>query len=246
MFSFFRSDKNQLPDLSFIGVDMHSHLLPGLDDGLQTMEDTLSFMQYLRDMGYQKFICTPHILHGVHPNSPETILPALEAVRAALKEKNIDIQVEAGAEYMIDQEFQMAVENGDRLLTFGKNYILVEMSYITDSPYLQKVIFDLRMMGLQPILAHPERYTYYHHRFQQYEDLRNRGCLFQINLLSLSGYYGKHVKKVAEKLVKNNMVEFIGTDMHHANHLNATIHFTKGKKFKKILEKTQLMNKSLL
>ncbi len=245
MFSFLSSSKSS-PDLSFIGADMHSHLLPGIDDGLQKMEDTISFIKQLHTLGYQKLICTPHIFAGVHPNSPETILPVLASVREKLQQLEIPVSIEAAAEYMIDHEFEQAVQRGDQLLTFGDNYILIEMSYMAASPYLQKVIFELKLAGLQPILAHPERYSFYHPQFQQYQELKDRGCLFQINMLSLCGYYGKQVKNVAKKLLKNKMVEFVGTDMHHQNHLHVLQQFAKDKKLYGFLENAGLLNSTLL
>src|SRR5690349_24969479 len=105
MLSFFRSSKAE-PDLSFIGADMHSHLLPALDDGLKTMEETISFIQSLHSIGYQKFICTPHIISDIHPNNPGTILPRLDEVRAALKKQDIPVQIDAAAEYMVDIDFE--------------------------------------------------------------------------------------------------------------------------------------------
>jgi len=245
MFGLFKSSKVK-PDLSFIGVDMHSHLLPGLDDGLKTMDDTVAFVKELHALGYEKLICTPHILSDVHPNSPSTILPRLEEVRAALAENNVPVKIEAAAEYMIDHEFEQTIKRGDKLLTFGKNYILIEMSYLAASPNLDQVVFDLRVAGLQPIFAHPERYNYYHPKFEQYEKLKNMGCLLQVNLLSLSGYYGKPIKKIAEKLITEGMIDFIGTDMHHHNHLNATKHFVGHKDFYKLTKKMLLKNRMLL
>ena len=244
MFSFFNSRKHNA-DLSFISADMHSHLLPGLDDGLQKMEDTISFIKQLHSLGYEKLICTPHIFAGVHPNSPETILPVLESVREVLRNRDIRVTIEAAAEYMIDHEFGQAVSRGDQLLTFGDKYILIEMSYMAPSPYLNQVVFELKLAGYQPVLAHPERYSFYHRQFQQYEELKDRGCLFQINLLSLSGYYGKPVMKIAEKLLKNKMVEFVGTDMHHQNHLHVMQQFAKDKKLYTLLENAALLNNTL-
>ncbi len=245
MFSFF-SNRKITSDLSFIGVDMHSHLLPALDDGLQKLNDTIAFVKEMQALGYQKLICTPHILPGVHPNTPETILPALELVRTALKEAQIPVAIEAAAEYMIDHEFAELVKNKSRLLTFGDNYILVEMSYVEPSSYLQQVFFDLKLEGLHPILAHPERYNYYHQNFQQYVELKDRGFLFQLNLLSLSGYYGKPIKNIAKKLLKNRMIDFVGTDMHHQNHLHTLQQFSKDTEFYKLLKDVPLLNKSLL
>ena len=213
MFSLFKK-KSEPADLSFIGTDMHSHLLPGLDDGLKTLEESVRFIKELHALGYKKLICTPHILNGVHDNSQQTILPALELVRDALKKEHIPVSIEAAAEYMVDHEFELLVEKNYPLLTFGKNYILIEMSYVAASPNIKNVIFQLKLAGLQPILAHPERYNYYHHNFEAYSDFKDRGCLLQVNFLSLSGYYGPHVKQTAEKLMNKGLIDFIGTDMH--------------------------------
>jgi protein-tyrosine phosphatase len=247
MFNLFGGSKTSHPDLSFLSVDMHSHLLPGLDDGLQTLDQTMAFMQQLKDMGYQKLICTPHILSDMHPNTPETILPKLDLVRNELSKRGIDMPVEAAAEYMIDLDFERLIESGKPLLTFTpKNYILIEMSYLAQSPNFEKIIFELQMKGLKPIFAHPERYTYFHSQFSKYERLIELGCLLQVNLLSLSGYYGKEVKSAANLLFKKGMVSFLGTDMHHDRHLHMLKDLVVKKDFLSTVSKAELMNKTLL
>ena len=245
MFSFFKKTNDLSLNLSFLEVDMHSHLLPDIDDGLTSIEDTIEFAKQLQDLGYKKLICTPHILPGVHDNSPEIILPKLAAVRQAFKENNIDIEIEAAAEYMVCPEFQDAINNGDKLLTFGNNYILIEMSYAAPSQNIAQVIFDLKIKGYRPILAHPERYNYYLNNYEIFEEFIGRGCLLQINLLSLTGFYGKPVQKAAEYLVKNKLVSFIGTDMHHAGHLAMTKTIATSIKFHKIIKELDLKNKNL-
>jgi len=246
MFKLFGSSKVARPDLSFLGADMHSHLLPGLDDGLKTMDETMAFMQELQQMGYQKLICTPHILSDMHPNTPSTILPKLEMVRTELVKRNINISVEAAAEYMIDLEFEQLIDSGAPLLTFGqKNYILIEMSYLAPSPNLEKIIFNLQMKELKPVFAHPERYTYYHGRFSNFTRLIDLGCVLQVNALSLSGYYGKEVKKVAEALFKNEMVSFLGTDMHHDKHMGMFKELVVKKDFLSIVSNAGLLNNTL-
>ena len=244
-FSFFKK-QTVTPDLSFIGVDMHSHLLPGIDDGLKTVEETVAYVKDLHALGYKKLICTPHILNGVHNNTPETIGAALEIARKALEEEGVPVILEAAAEYMIDDEFEKLIKAKNKLLTFGNNYILIEMSYLDTPLNLNEVLFDLQMQGYRPILAHPERYNFYHKNFKKYEDFRDRGILFQLNLLSLSGYYGKEVKKVSEKLIDAKMIEFIGTDMHHINHLNATKAFVETKDFYDLVKGIPFMNSKLL
>ena len=245
MFSLFRSSKTT-PDLSFISVDMHSHLLPGLDDGLQEIEQTIQFIKELQQLGYKKLICTPHILSGVYNNSPEIILPKLELVKLALEENKIDIQVEVAAEYMVDADFEAYINEGLPLLTFGKNLILIEMSYAAPSNNIEQVIFQLRLKGLQPVLAHPERYLYYLSKPEQYERFSDLGCLLQINILSLLGYYGEPSKHIAQNLLKKNRVSFVGTDMHHDNHMSALKELVSRKNFYKLFENIELKNKELL
>lgn len=246
MFSLFK--KKITPDLSFIGVDMHSHLLPGLDDGLKDMESTVEFIRELHGLGYTRLICTPHIFAELYPNNPDTILPKLEAVRSALKENNIPVTVDAAAEYMVDTDMEELVKSGKPLLTFGKDkkLILIEMSYVAASPNIEQVIFALKLRGLQPVLAHPERYNFYHPDPEKYERMVELGCLLQVNLLSLLGYYGRPVKMAAEKLISKNMISLVGTDMHHINHLNALKDLATKKEFYKLMEKVNLLNKSIL
>lgn len=249
MFNFFtRPGKAVVPDLSFIGADMHSHLLPGIDDGLLEVAQTVQFIKDLQKLGYSKLICTPHVLSDLYPNSPATILPKLAMVQNALHEAGVNVNVEAAAEYMIDHEFTELIARSKKedLLTIGKDYILVEMSFLSPSPNFEKVIFDLQMMGLQPILAHPERYHYYHNQFEQYEHFKELGCKLQINLLSLSGAYGANVKKIAEKLLKSQMADFLGTDMHHEKHLAMLKQLATKKDFYDLISHAKLLNKTLL
>jgi protein-tyrosine phosphatase len=246
MFSLFSSSKKTTPDLSFLAADMHSHLLPGLDDGLQELEESISFIQQLQQMGYQKLICTPHILSDMYPNSPETILPKLELVRAALQEKNINVHVEAAAEYMVDLDFENYVDAGKPLLTFGKNLLLIEMSYAAASNNIENVIFNLKLKGFQPVLAHPERYNYYFGNIELFQRFIDLGCYLQINILSLLGYYGDAAKNTAQNLLKKNMVTLVGTDMHHENHMHALKDLTSKRSFYKLFENIQIRNKELL
>lgn len=244
-FSFFKP-RPVTPDLSFIGVDMHSHLLPGIDDGLKTPEQTVAFVKELHTLGYKKLICTPHVLSGVHDNTPETIGNALAIARKALEEAEVPVELGAAAEYMIDDGLERKIDAKEKLLTIGDNYLLVEMSYMAPPFNLNEVLFKLQMQGYKLILAHPERYNFYHRDFEKLENFRDRGILFQLNILSMAGYYGKEVKNVCEKLISAKMVEFIGTDMHHENHLKATKSFTATKDFYKLVKDIPLMNLSLL
>ena len=216
MFSIFKK-KNHVTDIEWLGVDMHSHLLPGIDDGSPDVEQSVRLIKSLNELGFSKFICTPHIFKELYPNTRETILLALNATKNALTQANINVNIEAAAEYMIDENFEIA--NG--LAVLPGNFILVEMSYLNESPNIEKVIFDLQIKGYRVILAHPERYNFYHldhARFHRYKDM---GVLFQLNLLSVTGYYGKEVKHASEYLLSKNCYDFAGSDLHHNKHLDA-------------------------
>jgi len=215
----FKSNKLKQPvDLSLIGVDMHSHLIPGIDDGCQTIEQSIELIRLLYNLGYKKLVTTPHIISDYFKNTPEIINRGLEKLKAALVEAQIPVKIEAAAEYMFDDGFKNKYKS-ENLLTFGKKYILIECSGFLPPEKLFDVLFELKLDGYNPILAHPERYGYWHDNFEHYVTLKDREILFQINIPSLTGVYSPEVKKICEKLIDNNMVEFAGTDMHDMEYL---------------------------
>lgn len=208
-------------DWGFVKTDIHSHILPGIDDGAQTLEESLALVDSMYRHGYRKMIATPHSSEDIYPNDTMTILERRDLLRKAVQEKGIDMQIDAAAEYMIDERFVKMVESGDPMLTIHDNRVLVEMSYLLESPYLHNGLFALQTHGYQPILAHPERYNFYHNTLDKYDELKEKGCLFQLNLIAFSGYYGKHVKKVATYLFEKGMYDYAGSDIHHTRHTNA-------------------------
>jgi protein-tyrosine phosphatase len=202
-------------------VDIHSHLLPGIDDGAKNLDDSIALIQKMSFYGIKHFITTPHILGDVYPNTPKIINNKLKLVQAELIKRNItDISIHAAAEYMIDEKFIEILEQEDNLLTLKDNLVLVEMSYYSPPLQLYDVLFKLQLKGYKPVLAHPERYFSYYKDFQSYYKLKNAGCLFQLDLLSLTQHYGKDVQQTAQKLLKENLFDFVGTDTHHSEHLN--------------------------
>ena len=200
-------------------VDIHSHLLPGIDDGAKNIEDSISLISKMYSYGIKNFITTPHVLGDLYPNSTQVILEKLDEVKKALSDKGYaDITINAAAEYMMDEQFVARLEKDD-ILTLKDNMILVEMSYFNAPINLYEILFEIQLKGYKPVLAHPERYNFYHNDFQSYYKLKKAGCLFQLNLLSLTEQYGTSVKKTAERLIKENLYDFVGTDTHHKNHL---------------------------
>ncbi len=219
MIHFFKPKKPFLRDLipdNF--VDIHSHLLPGIDDGATSIEDTAYLIKGLEKIGIKKFITTPHVMGEVWKNTSFEIKEKLLATTQELEFPNIDKRFKAAAEYMIDEEFRGLFKK-ELLLTLKDNYVLVEMSYISPSFQLYEILFELQSAGYQPILAHPERYNFYHHSLDDYKKLKNAGCLFQLNMLSAIGHYGEHVAKVSNSLLKEGLIDFIGSDLHHSRHL---------------------------
>lgn len=221
-------------------VDLHSHLLPGIDDGAKNLDNSVELILKMYSYGIKNIITTPHVLGDVYPNSSKIIKEKLEEVQQELKKRNInDVSIRAAAEYMMDEQFSKLLENED-ILTLKDNYVLVEMSYFSAPINLYDIIFEIQLKGYKPILAHPERYKFYHNDFQNYYKLKKAGCLFQLNLLSLTEQYGKGVQKITEKLLKEDLYDFVGTDTHHNNHLE----LLKKIGNKKILEKLKVLLKN--
>ncbi len=200
--------------------DMHSHLLPGLDDGAKTLEDSLSLIRQLRALGYTKLITTPHIMSGIHNNDAGTILPALDNLRKAVAEAGIEMELDAAAEYLMDDYFESLVDGREPLLTINGQYLLVEFSFVALPMNYRTIFFNLKMAGYEPILAHPERYMYLHGDLDFYHELQEAGVRLQLNILSLYGYYGSRVQKMALQLLEAGLVEFTGTDLHHQRHMD--------------------------
>lgn len=213
-------NNKKVADLSWMEIDIHNHILPSIDDGSKSIEQSLDLVQKLNKMGLKNFVCTPHVMEDVHPNTPETIGEAHLKLTQALKETDNDTKIKFSAEYMIDSGIEKWI-GSNQLCPLPSNYMLIEMSYLNESQALFKTIQDIQNLGLKPILAHPERYNYYHMNFNIYKQIKDAGCALQLNLLSISRYYGEHVKSTALTLIKSGMYDFVGTDLHHEKHLNA-------------------------
>ncbi|WDF68953.1 protein tyrosine phosphatase [Sphingobacterium oryzagri] len=217
---FSRKVEQNIHLLDWLTWDIHNHILPGIDDGSANIDQSLKLINGLKNLGIKGCVCTPHIMAGVHPNTPKTISGAYEQLKQELVRKNIDFQLEYAAEYMIDEDLAGQIAKGD-LCLLPNGHMLIEMSYLSESKALFHTIKSIKDKGYQPVLAHPERYNYFHHNFQIFKDIKNAGCLLQLNLLSVSRYYGQHVKNQALILIKSGMYDFVGTDMHHERHLAA-------------------------
>lgn len=243
LFKLFQRKKEE-PALPVL-IDMHSHILPGIDDGASNLDESLEIINGLISLGYKKAITTPHIMGDFFKNTPEIINSKLQELRDHLKQNNIDFHVEAAAEYYLDESFMQKINSNEPLLTFGNNYVLVETSYINEPSFLGEAIFILKSLGYRPILAHPERYIYLYSDFEKAVDIFNKDVLFQLNINSLSGYYSGAARQFAIKLIEKNMIHFIGTDCHGKRHIEALKKARQEKYYNKLLN-LNLFNNSLL
>lgn len=220
-------------------TDFHNHILPGLDDGAKNLDESLNLIEGFKSIGIQKIICTPHVMGDYYPNTPETINKALETVQ-----KVSDIEISASAEYMMDQTFLEIIEQKE-ILPLIDNNVLVEMSYFQAPINLHEILFRLQNNAFAPILAHPERYAYYHRNLGKYEDLKERGCKLQLNMLSLSGHYGSGIQKVAFLLLEKGLLDYIASDTHRIDHIEKLKKIKIKSKHKNLIEKLAENNKML-
>jgi tyrosine-protein phosphatase YwqE len=226
MFNLFRKNKpdyssSNMTGLLPVSVDMHSHILPGIDDGSPDTDTSVLLVKGLYDLGIRTCIATPHIIGDLYRNNNETIEEALSKLQKALVIADIPMQVSAAAEYMLDDYFMELLHQQIPLRTLHKNLLLTEIPYTSEPVNLQEIVFHIITSGYQPVLAHPERYYYFHTNFKGYKKLKDLGFMLQVNLLSLTGYYGKNEARAARYLMNEGLVDLVGTDLHHSRHLSA-------------------------
>ncbi|MHC5354592.1 tyrosine-protein phosphatase [Myroides sp. LJL115] len=218
MFSLFKSKpalKELIPNNY---IDIHSHLLFGIDDGAKSLQDTKDIITSMKNLGFEQAIATPHTTPLVWDNTKEQILNKHQEVCDLLQEHSQSVKLRVASEYLMDESFLQRMQQ-EKLLCIHDNYVLVEMSYMNPPIQLLDILYELNKQGYQIVLAHPERYNFYHQNTAMYHRLKKAGCLFQMNLLSVTGYYGSHVLEAANFLLKENLIDFTGSDIHHQKHI---------------------------
>ena len=198
---------------------MHSHILPGIDDGSPDVDTSIALVKGLMELGFTRSVATPHVISDMYRNTPETIFEALNTLRAALKNEGINYTVDAAAEYMLDAAFFERLERDEPLLCIKDKMLLTEFGWgaVPENP--KQMSFSILTSGYTPILAHPERYNYFHNNNKAYHLLQELGFLLQVNLSSLTGHYGPGAMKAAKYIIKNDLCSFLGTDLHNVKHL---------------------------
>lgn len=198
-------------------TDIHSHLLAGVDDGLHTHEEVVACLNQFVDWGFRHIVTTPHVSRAFYPNTSQTLLAGQAALRKLIEIYNLPLTIEVAAEYMVDDLFLELLEQ-KQLLSFGEQrYVLIELGWESPPALLETILFRTQVKGFQPVLAHPERYLFYHGNLKAFEKLRDLGCLFQLNWGSMVGQYGPAVKKQGHQLIQHKWVDFIGSDLHSPN-----------------------------
>lgn len=194
-------------------TDLHSHLVPGIDDGSPDMEHSLRLLRGLKELGYRRVVTTPHVMADAYRNGTARILEGWRQLRVAAEEERLDLEIAVAAEYYLDEELQRRLEEGD-ILTIGKEWLLFETSYYNEPLSLEDRIYEMSARGYRPMMAHPERYRYVREYASFYGRLREMGVAFQVNINSLGGYYGRDARAKALWLAERGWIDFLGSDIH--------------------------------
>ena len=242
MLFFKRARKGQYTDFNRVGLDMHSHLIPGVDDGAKDVADSIALIDGLRNLGFEHLVTTPHTLQDIHPNSKESLSKGHLFLDGKIPE---GLTLRLSSEYYLDEQFQDQLEEGT-VMPLPGNRLLVEFSQLAKPFDLEERFFDLNVRGYQPILAHPERYLFFHKKFEYYKRIKDMGVELQVNALSLTDHYGKSIRKIAEKLIEKDLIDFIGTDTHHLQHIETLAQVPQSKFFARLLDSGLLKNQELI
>lgn len=244
-FSLFKKNNTPRPIFAALGTDMHCHLVPQVDDGSKCIEESIECLRTMHNVGYKKVIITPHFQHPRFPNDEDDITRRYKEVKKAAAEAGVEIEIAGvGGEYRIDSGFAKRLEN-PRFLQVGGKYVLVELSLHQQMMGCDELIFDMQMKGYEVILAHPERYPYLSVGSTRMEQLKNQGVYFQVNVLSLGGFYGEEAKRRAFSMLDMDIVEFLGTDTHNVLYAQALNDLSRNRKVEKVLEKHTFLNNTL-
>ncbi|HEY0978251.1 MAG TPA: CpsB/CapC family capsule biosynthesis tyrosine phosphatase, partial [Flavobacteriales bacterium] len=228
-------------DLSVLRCDVHSHFIPGIDDGSPTLEASIELIKAMHELGYTKVVTTPHVMADGFRNTPEIILGGLEKVRRELERQQIPVTIDAAAEYYLDHELEGLVQKR-QVLTFGDNLVLFELPFISEPAVLLSLIFSMQTQGYRPVLAHPERYPFWYTDTSRLEQLKERNVLFQLNAIALIGAYGPAARKAAERMIDRGWYELLGSDCHGLDHVRALQVTREEPYLRKLMESGKLIN----
>jgi tyrosine-protein phosphatase YwqE len=242
MLSFFKFSSKTKYDFSGLVVDMHSHLLPAIDDGAVSVENGIHLITELQDMGFSTLYTTPHSIKDIHPNTLETLGESFKQIKETVPN---GINFDYSSEYFLDEFFMQNFQE-NRLRPLPGNRLLIEFSMVSIPFDLEQQFFDIQMNGYQIILAHPERYLFFQKNPDMLSRLKDMDVEFQVNALSLGGYYGENARQAADKMIKKGWIDFIGTDTHHDKHIQALRKIPDTKAYQHLLDQGNLKNSELV
>lgn len=224
-------------------VDIHSHLIPAIDDGSKAAQETVRMLKEFKHLGYEKVITTPHT-HPSYPNTVETIAAGYQNLISEVGSE-IEVQLEYGSEYYVDETLSSKIRSGE-IISFGDGYVLVESSFMNKPMIFESVLFELKSKGYQPVLAHPERYQFLEGRLDWITELRSMNILMQVTIGSFSGYYGEEPKRIAMQMLKKGWIDFLGSDLHRVSQIEPLKAGLGLKKVQELVRSNRLLNNSLL
>jgi len=232
-------------DYHLLNADMHSHLIPGIDDGAPDLATSIQLINGLLHLGFKKLITTPHVMQDMYPNKRDDILRQYELLKKELEAEGINVEIKVAAEYFLDDNFKKILERKEPLLSFGDNLVLVEFSMASEPIDFRELLFEMQMGGYQPVIAHPERYIYHERNKEFFEDLKTAGYFFQLNIMALAGAYGKSINELAKYFIKHQYYELAGTDLHNLHQLDHLQNPSIAHGLKELLDSGKLMNPEL-
>ncbi len=244
-FPFFKKKKKEKRRGPILSVDVHSHLIPNIDDGSRSLEESLVLLHGFEALGYEKLIITPHIMSDSYPNSATTILNGLDALRQEAEKNGIALVLEAGAEYYLDEHFFEEMQQ-EKVMSIANRYVLFESSYISKPLQIEEMIFAIGEAGYEPMMAHPERYRYIRDPEKEYRRFKDLGVHFQVNINSFGGHYGKQAEGLANFLSEAGMIDFLGSDVHHRKQIDTLSELFYSDVYHKVCENNNIKNGRLL
>lgn len=195
-------------------IDVHCHILPGIDDGAKDTDTSLKMLNIAEQDGIEKIIVTPHYVRGMYDNDYDSVLSEIEKIKSIINEKGINIALIPGQEVYLDKYSVDLYKEGKIKGINGSSYVLCELPLDKLPDNAMDIIYELQVAGAKIILAHPERYMYFIQDLTHINDFIREDCLFQINSGSIRGIFGKEIKKTAKLLIKNGICDFVGSDAH--------------------------------
>ena len=230
--------------LRYLNADVHSHLLPSVDDGVKDIETALSCINEMKRNGIAKIYVTPHFQTHRFKNDEDDIKRRFDEFRTLVSVHISDMELCLAGEYLIDSGFEERLRT-KKLLTINDKYLLVEFSFNQSMLGMEELFFEMQMKGYEVILAHPERYLYLNKDSKLIHNLKEQGVYFQSNIMSFGGFYGSESMRRAYQYVENGWINFLGTDIHGKKYRDALVDVCKKSKFQKLLKKNTFLNNQL-